>query len=221
MPVYKKNRLIHIHIPKAGGTAIERQFDKLGDLTWGLECWIGEERRNGRWYEFQHMSMTELQVLSNAQYMDFESFAVVRNPYHRLVSDYIWRLETRKAYPKAPIPAFSSFDAFIQSIPRDINTNWLTYINAADRKAANFLIHVRPQYQYVTNYDKFNALDHILKFEYLKDEVEKIFRSRKISASNIRNHSDVDVTGFYSRRQIEMVNEIYERDFRNFSYEMI
>lgn len=221
MPVYKNHRLIHIHIPKTGGTAIEWQFFALGDLTWGPECWIGEEIRDGRWYEYQHLSMTELQTLSNSQYADFESFAVVRNPYRRLLSDYFWRIKIREAWPKAAIPAFESFDTFIQSIPQDINTSWNAYMSRANREDANFLIHIRPQYHYVSNYDELNGLSHILKFENLKDELQKIFSSREIQTSRFRNGMEIDIAEHFTRTQLDIVNAIYERDFHAFSYEMI
>jgi len=219
LPVYKKHRLIHIHIPKTGGTAIEGQLDALGDR--GPGCWIGVEHKEERWYELQHLSMTELQVLSNSQYADFESFAVVRSPYHRLLSDHFWRRNIRKVYPRAAIPVFDSFDAFIQSIPRDINTAWNSYMRSANREDANFLIHVRPQYHYVSNYDELTGLDHILKFESLKDEIEKIFKPRNISTSQFRNGNQVDIAEHFTRTQLDIVNAIYERDFRAFSYEMI
>lgn len=221
LPVYKKHRLIHIHIPKTGGTAIEAQFDALGDLTCGSEGWFGVEQRDGRWYEFQHLSMTELQTLSHSQYADFESFAVVRNPYHRLLSDYTWRRHIQKAYPSAAIPAFASFDAFIQSIPRDINTCWNAYVNNANREDANFLIHVRPQYHYIAKYDELNGLNHILTFERLKDEIETILTPRDIPTSQFRNGTEIDIAAHFTRTQLDIVNAIYERDFQAFSYEMI
>lgn len=213
--------MIHIHIPKTGGTAIEGQFEALGDLTWDPECWIGVERRDGRWYELQHLSMTELQTLSNGLYSDFESFAVVRNPYRRLLSDYVWRRRIREAYPNAAIPAFDSFGAFIQSIPRDINTSWRDYANNADQADANFLIHVRPQYQYVSKHDRLDGVTHILKFERLKDDIERLFVGRNIETSNFRNGTELDITDHYTRHQLDIINEIYERDFNVFSYPMI
>lgn len=221
MPVYNKNRLVHIHIPKTGGTAIENQFHKLGDLTAGRTGWIGQEYWSDRWYEYQHLSLTELHALSNAQYMAYDSFAVVRDPYQRLLSDYLWRNAISKAYPDAPNSSFSSFDSFIRSIPKDINTNWPGHIHHADQEEANFLIHIRPQYQYVTKYDELAALDHILKFENLKTDITKIFTGRDIDNSEIRNGVNKNISEYYQREHLDIVNEIYERDFLIFSYEMV
>jgi len=91
MPVYHKHKLIHIHIPKTAGTAIEGFFHRIGDMQWGRESWVGQEKKNGRWYEYQHLSMQELRSLAGSPFPDHASFAVVRDPYTRLVSDYAWR----------------------------------------------------------------------------------------------------------------------------------
>ena len=91
MPVYRTNELLHLHVPKTGGTAIERYFDSVDDMVWGLPSWFGQQQRDGRWYEFQHLTLTELRGFVGDEFAGFESFAVVRDPYARLVSEFLWR----------------------------------------------------------------------------------------------------------------------------------
>ena len=112
MPVYNEHGLIHVHIPKTGGTAIEEYFESIGAFKWTSEFWVGQERRNGRWYEYQHLSMRELRSLTGSTFETFDSFAVVRSPYARLVADYIWR-RRRQRGPHGAVRVFDSFDAFL------------------------------------------------------------------------------------------------------------
>ena len=57
MPIYPKHRLVHIHIPKTGGTAIQKYFHDSGDRQWTPEGGLGQAYRDGRWYEHGHLSM--------------------------------------------------------------------------------------------------------------------------------------------------------------------
>jgi len=221
VPIYHKHRLIHIHIPKTGGTAIEQFFHEIGDMTWGLESWVGQERRNGRWYEYQHLSLPELQSLSKSEYETYDSFAVVRNPYSRLLSDYIWRQAISQVYPESPTPAFASFDAFIRAIPKDINSNWTRHIHNADQKEANFLIHIRPQYKYIIDAAENLLVDDIFRFENLDQEIDKLFNRYCLKNTKFIKPHNRNLNEFFNRTTISIVNEIYEKDFQQFSYEML
>ena len=220
MPVYHRHSLVHIHIPKAGGTAIESLFSDLGDLTWDKTCWIGQEFANNRWYEYQHLSIQELHLLSDEAFRHHASFAVVRNPYTRLVSDFYWRQAIHKAYPDQPIPAFDSFEDFLRFIPGDINVNWLGHIHRANQAQANFLIHTRPQYQFIEEGGEPFAVNHILRFERFGDEMDNFLSQMGIQNTHIRNPEQKDIKGHFDRSLLDRVNRIYERDFELFGYEM-
>jgi len=221
VPVYRKHRLIHIHIPKTGGTAIEELFHGIGDMAWGLESWVGQERRDGRWYEYQHLSLSELLVLTNSAFENYFSFAVVRNPYARLVSNFQWRQATRKAHPGAPIQSFLSFETFLKSIPRDINLHWARLIQGADQSWANFLIHVRPQHHYVETNTHPVGVDEVIRFESIETEMTEFLKRYGIESTKIIKPWSPYFGEFYTREMIDIANEIYRRDFEVFSYEMI
>lgn len=51
---------VFIHISKNAGTAIQRLFHRIGDMVWGPESWLGRERIDGRWYDYQHLSLQDL-----------------------------------------------------------------------------------------------------------------------------------------------------------------
>ena len=50
VPVYQHHRLVHIHIPKTGGTAIAQLFKQLGDVQWNPQGLYGERFSQNRWF---------------------------------------------------------------------------------------------------------------------------------------------------------------------------
>jgi hypothetical protein len=218
MPVFHKNKLIHIHIPKTAGTAIERFFHSIGDMTWSPESWVGQEKKNGRWYEYQHLSMPELRSLAGTVFPGYASFAVVRDPYSRLVSDYTWRRLIQQHYPESPTQFFDTFDAFLNAIPEDISARWPDHIHSADQKWANFLIHVRPQHPYVLDEQGNCLVDDILEYEKLDKDLGVVLRRHGLHAEGIRSPPNREIDEYFSREKIKKVNEIYARDFELFSF---
>lgn len=221
MPVFHKNKLIHIHIPKTAGTAIERYFHRIGDMKWGQESWVGQERKRGRWYEYQHLSMLELRSLSDSEFSDHVAFAVVRDPYTRLISDYLWRRRMQQNHPHSPTLSFDSFDEFLAAIPDDIDRRWSEYIQDVDKKRANFLIHVRPQYQYLFD-DERNCLVHkILEYENLDQDLGRFLAPFGLYASNIFSPPIHRIEDHFDFAQANRINEIYATDFELLEFSKI
>lgn len=221
MPVYHDHKLIHIHIPKTGGTAIARCFERSGAFEWNRDSWVGDERRNGRWYEYQHLSIRELESLSGAKLAGYASFAVVRDPYARMFSDYLWRKEMKKSHPHSPIRSFDSFGAFLHAIPKDLDSCWLEHVERGDRERANFLIHVRPQYQYVFDLRGSCRVDEVLRFERLDRDVGRLLARHQLADTGIKAPRARNLLPHYDRGLLDLVNEIYVHDFECFAYEML
>lgn len=221
MPVYHAHELIHIHVPKTGGTAIARCFERLGAFEWTREFWVGSERRDGRWYEYQHLSMGELEALSSAKLAGYASFAVVRNPYARLLSDHLWREAMAEQHAGVPIRCFDSFGAFLRAIPADLDSRWLEHVEGRDQPWANFLIHVRPQYQYVYDLRGRRRVDEILRFEQLDRDLGRLLARHRLNGSGIAAPRSRDLLAHYDRELLDLVNEAYVHDFECFGYEML
>lgn len=223
MPVYRNHRVLHIHIPKTAGTTIEQQFAELGDMHWDASCRYGRVRRPDRWYEDHHLTLGELRALSldDARWLD--TFAVVRDPYQRLLSEYHWR-HTLVYERQAPeLLAFETFDAMVAAIPRDLEHNWDRYIGLADRDHANLLIHLRPQWHYVC--DAAGRPDEgveIVRFEQLRDDLEPLYRRWHVATRPFgAPRPPLDLAEYYSDESLAVVNAVYARDFEMFGYERI
>ncbi len=213
MPVYRNSKLIHIHIPKTGGTAIERFFHKIGDMEWNGNSLVGHKKTRDRWIELQHLTMVEVLERTADEFETFHSFAVVRNPYSRLVSTYRWRNRVVNQSANQHILAFDSFKEFIKSIPKDMDQNWYSYIRDADMKFGNFLIHIRPQFHYTESDSGMPLVSEILHFENLRDEFDKLCRRLGHINNIVGTSSDVEFMEYYDSETIEIVNTLYQKDF--------
>jgi hypothetical protein len=173
-----------IHIPKNGGTSI---YNALGM----------EEPGHGGIKKY-----------------DKNSFAVVRNPYDRLVSHYFY-IKTKNSYyfdehPAMKLLANSTFEDFV-------------YLCLSSKES--ILKHVRvkeglyllPQYSYICD-EKDNILvGNILRFENLQRDFNK-FWDLKLPHLNKSNRKK-DWRVYYNDRTLEIINNVYKKDFKIFNYD--
>ena len=219
VPVYRRHRLVHLHIPKTAGTAVEQLFDQLDDLVWGPESWIGEVQRDGRWYEYQHLTATEFAELAGDEFNGFARFAIVRDPYQRLISDHLWRRAIKQSTPDVFLSAFETFDEFVAAIPHGIDENWNEFIVSADRADANLLIHLRPQHHYLRSSD--NRPDEsieVVAFEKLPEALDELFDRRGIDSGLERKTVTHRLEHFFTPATLQIVNELYRQDFLRLGY---
>ncbi len=219
MPVYRRSRLIHIHIPKTAGTAIEGFFHSIGDMVWGKESWLGEEHLHRRWYEFQHLSLSELFSFTR-EFTEFHSFAVVRNPYSRLVSEFHWR-RSSLGTKDAPLLSFDSFEDLVWAIPLEIDTQWPGCLKSASKQQTNFLIHVRPQHQYVCTTTGLQVVKELLRFERLKQDFNELLGRYGLHTDRIRTPPEKNFAEYFTREMLGRANSIYAKDFSLGAYEML
>lgn len=90
MPLYLKHKFVFIHIPKTGGSSIEKVLEDAGDTTLLYNNGANPGVLNG--HSPQHSTyreLVDLKLIPN----DFTVFSVVRNPYDRFMSDYNFHQE--------------------------------------------------------------------------------------------------------------------------------
>ena len=200
-----KSNIFFIHIPKTGGTSIEYflkknkilngkfYFDKFGKK-------YKAKLRINKW----HIPPKYFENNKNP-YANENLFTVVRNPYDRAISDYKSLMRNKKKKNITP----EQLNSYIHKLPeRNLHTyRWG---------------HIIPQSEFIenTNIQKKN----ILKFENLNYEFNLFLKKNKIEKEfNIhKNISDYNIgMEDLDKKSINIINEIYKKDFELFNYNIL
>ena len=185
------SQVLFIHIPKTGGNSI-KQTNFFKSCSY-----------------FGHTYIRDVKHANMYKY----SFAIVRNPYDRLVSAYFY-------LKKGGMPN-NSYDLQMQK-----RLKKYTYFKDFVRDLKLFVndTHFKPQHMFVCDSGGRIIVNHILKVENIDNEFSQLLRSKllpdeKLHTINASKHDNY--TRYYDDNEIKKrVYTIYERDFELFDYHM-
>jgi hypothetical protein len=111
MPVWHDRRCILVHIPKTAGVTIETL---LGNSA---ASWLGGAMQiNGHEICPQHVTAATLRAhLGNQVFDSYFRFAVVRNPYDRMFSEFHWQQQGKRS-------TIATFDDFVDTVYHNFST---------------------------------------------------------------------------------------------------
>jgi hypothetical protein len=178
-----------IHISKTGGQTIAISAKKQANIEWGL---------NDKEYGLGILCHKRLSYIPNIACDQYDWFMVIRNPYHRMVSEYNWSDITKI----------------------DINTYLMRMMSDVEMGYNDHGMHFTPQYLYLEK----GCTIRVLRFENLDEEFGELMKEyglsitldKKINVSEKRS-TIYDLT----LETIELINRVYEKDFTTFGYEMV
>lgn len=190
---FKSGGVIFIHVPKAAGTSVAMAL-------------------YGR--QITHLPASYFNKIDPNDFSERYSFAIVRNPYERIVSSYLFAVRGGTSKVKVRNHEiysgdnFSSFDKFVK--------NWLSM------KDVEKLDHIfRPQHLYVCVGDEVivNDVFFLDDMEFFQDEVsKKIGRRIEIGSVN-RVNKGVDLMSYHTDETKEIVYNKYKKDFDIFGFD--
>ena len=152
MPFILDHNLLFVHIPKTGGSSIEKKFDI--DKQKRDECFsYTEQLYNNIIFAPQHFTPDLIEKHYPELYNKCKKFTVVRNPYTKMISEFIYR-EGEFTPDK--------FHNFVKRIPLQITD------------------HNLPQKRYFNNNIFYSQ---VLRFEHLKSGFEILAESNNFSPS--------------------------------------
>lgn len=212
MPIYKLAVgsstfiFVHPHIPKTGGTAISHFFQS----RLGAQMYYGTEMRSIRPMmrcppqHYHYAVLNELFLLERATI----SFCIVRNPFVRIESDFIWAMSKSTVRRR-----WMAFDDWISNVFGEYTRNPYVLAN-----------HIRPQHEFIGP-----KIKHIFKYEDgLNAALERVFEIAGMPLSsevildklNTREESigeaQSKITMTDETRQ--RILDFYEKDFTLFGY---
>jgi len=208
MPLYqyrtkdRETTLLFIHVPKTGGTAIETYLRGIG-LTGFFDPPTYMPVRPYLKVPPAHYDYGYLSRLFDLTKL--YSFAVVRHPVRRMVSEYRWAVEKSTASAKLARMSFA-----------DYITSMLEQYKSDENVAAG---HFKPQVRFVgekvSKIFKYEAgLDNIVT-HVLRDVGIRFEGQVKLPRVNHSSVRKVDV----SSDDLKLIREFYAEDYSAFGYE--
>lgn len=183
-----------IHIPKTGGTSLQKFLNKQNiDYKYG----------NGRLFP-KSRSAKRRKMVSNRHIHAYEctneksfKFAIIRNPYTRLVSYYNWL--TRPGWN----PTFEEFvEGKLSNRRVGIAGPWVQqHVWIMDKKCENIIV------------------DKIFRIEQLEEDVKKFFNvSGRFPNLNVSTTDDP--YSYYNETTLKIVQDHFKKDFEILGYKL-
>ena len=229
MPVSHKYQIIFVHIPKTGGSSIERALGIYGVNNSGNNLQVNEDMLFGQ--GLQHLTMSKISLRMGHDICDrYFKFAFVRNPWDRALSEYCWRRTWDKKVLKL------SFTEFIKD---ELSNNLKNP-------------HYRPQIEFIVGdpelkSDRVLLVDYVGRFENLRADFQHVVercqlgnielpylnqnpllqRAHKIRSikdtirkgiAYIRYPKNKDYRFEYNTQAREIISKIYHADIQVFGY---
>ena len=185
-----KNKIIFIHIPRTGGTSLLRFYG---------------EKETGR----DHSPWSSFKLSNPHAFKHYLKFAIVRNPWDRVVSAYDYLLSGGNKKDdlllKNEIDNYDGFDNFV--------LNGLT-----DFRLRNITLFI-PQSHFICN--KFGTLmiDVLLHFENYQSDLNELLGLSINSIEKVNSSSSKDFKKYYTEETKTIVANLYKEDIENFGYE--
>jgi hypothetical protein len=194
LPLWRRAGVVFVHVPKAAGTSINHAL-------------------YGR--SMGHLTAQEIQRYCPGLLETLASFAVVRNPWSRLVSAYsfVRQAGTTDAGVRNPeqyrLPAFRSFASFVDE--------WLVE-QELDRLDFVF----RPQHRF-TDGPRGALVEYVgrvEKLDELSDYLEQRMGKRWFFEQRNASRKEADYRAYFdSKRLIQRVGDLYASDVKRFDYD--
>lgn len=204
-------KLLFIHIPKNAGTTIERTVfsDYNFKLKYSEEYLSGYDSKLG--INLQHARVKDIvenNLLSEADIHEYRSFAVVRNPFTRALSGYVWLQKDLGISD-----TFSNFLRMEGEFSEEALSRHSTYV----------LDHFYTQSSFVTLNGEVVVKD-ILRFESLNQDFERFNTAINGDyALNTHFKKNRKVNKFkqvklLTPENMELIKARYSEDFQRFGY---
>jgi chondroitin 4-sulfotransferase 11 len=197
MPISAKQRAIFVHIPKNAGTAV---LHALG---------MGKNEGHVPWFTYERMDPRK--------WRKYFKFAIVRNPWERVVSNYLYARMQRsywhspdgstpyKVHPDYETVKALSFAECIEKIPNLRHPGW------------------RSQSYFVCNAAGVNMMDFLCRHERLEEDMAYVYRTlgvrAKLEQVNVTEKTSADWRSFYDEATVAAVRRLYAEDVEQFGYE--
>ena len=204
MPIFynKDSSVLFVHIPKCGGTSLELAIQKSGYSIALLDSGIKSETFKFWKCSPQHFHYKMLNSFVNVESIKFK-FAIVRNPYDRIISEYVMRNKN------------------VNIDKRPNMSSWIKNIFSRFKKN-NYILdnHIRPQVDFIHRDMHIYKLEDGLSQLYLALETANFYIDKN-KISHVKHYSSVGLVPkdiHLSEDDKYLIYEFYKEDFNALGY---
>jgi hypothetical protein len=204
MPICDLEKLVFLHCPKTGGTSIESVMPNL-------RFFDGKYKSDN--VVPQHLSYVDLLKHAPEEMENYRKFTVVRNPWDRVVSDYIWHV-ARSKMDMSFLEFVKKIDFIIDSVPV-----WPTDLSTTCLYTPFYVGHLLPQYVYT------GPGVRVLFFENLKAEFTQMCEEWSLNFStlpHLNSRKHMPFQDFYKNENenelVRIILKHYRKDMERFGY---
>ena len=209
MRISEEKRFVFVHVAKAAGTSISTlvtPYCIAGEKSVTLKLFSRVNLvPNWRWHHYRiHTPLRTVEKrMPKKLYNEFVKFAVVRNPWDRLVSMYHYKKQGR-GHQFRMVKKLGSF------------SNWLRWMGQLPQSSPYKL-----QVNMLQQRDGTIGVNHILRFESLSkqwNEFSKVIGVEKqLPKLNTSNHNNW--REYYSKEDADYVASIWQEDIDTLEYQ--
>jgi hypothetical protein len=212
------NKKFFIHIPKNAGMTIRKSPVLKNKIITATE----KTHKKGHADKVKSLmkKLGDHHGLEHARFRDIDTkyqkeytfFAVVRNPWDRVVSRYFFAKKVIEVEKKVPssYADVSSFENFLEERYKWGNKSYMWH-----RAVRGWF----PAFEHVSDENE-NIKCDIIRFEHLNDELCKYFnipemsRARNVTSLNTKSYRDL-----YTPKTIQIVADWYYKDIETFGFD--
>lgn len=202
MAISITHKCIFVHVPKTGGTTIENHLGMTGKVR-DLDMRIQYNGINAAW---RHLPAITLREIYPEIYESYYKFSFVRNPYDRVVSEYLWKKGREARINKIPrVKIISGFSKWMKRLYETQST---------DKNCT--------QYKFLHD-DSGNLLvNDVFVFEKFEDELQRLFKKLNVSPTEHihanKSRYDIDKSLLLTEENKEFIYAKFKIDFETFNY---
>ena len=202
-------KCIFIHIPKCGGSSIERTLwprpedRKEANLYGGfISKYLNKYQTGG----LQHLLASQVrEEVGMNVFETFYKFAFVRNPWDRVVSQFAYMQQRPDLMDYVGMSQETEFKAYLELIQQKEHVQWM------------------PQHRFLLDEDGTLLVDQIGRIESLKTDFSSILAKLNLNKSAQLTHANRSdrqpIEKYYNDREtLEIVANIYSEDIKLFGY---
>ena len=205
--ISKDHKFVFIHIPKTAGTSI---YSALGGRQEEDEFFGYSLDLN---LQLQHLTAEELlryELITELEFRNYFKFCFVRNPWDRVVSEWLWRTNN---VPRHNLHRYFrlSLKSFLEKVP-----TWKGKVGSRIRR------HLLPQYNFIYDSQGQLMVNYVGKFENLRKDFRIIcneiglFEVELPWSNSTKKKTDYRI--YYDDETYQMVKELYVKDIEYFGY---